>query len=274
MGNYLRKKINEEKAAVSVLIIVTVLTFVVILLGAYLTVTTLKKSQINSDMRIQEIYGEDVERVNEIYEELIANYKEGPTCDIETNVVGTKINYKLTFSENIKELNIEDIKLFSGTAITTNFGNGVTLSSSYPAYSTTLSENKSYAVTFDYNCISDTQEFEIGLYSDTIENLPTKKLIANTEIQHEEYIIEANNSSAQFKILAQIQASNNISISNFSMIEISNDTVNKESLIKDNPKNYTLVAEYDENKRYVIVVDKGICTDENDNKNQGKIKII
>ena len=68
MKNYL-KKIKKEKGAVSLLVIVTVLTFVLILLGAYMLITSLRKSQVQSDIRIQEVYGEDVKNVNKIYEE-------------------------------------------------------------------------------------------------------------------------------------------------------------------------------------------------------------
>ena len=61
-------KINGERAAVSVLVLITVLTFVFVLLGAFLVVTTLRKSQLNSDIRIQDIYQKGVNNVNEIYQ--------------------------------------------------------------------------------------------------------------------------------------------------------------------------------------------------------------
>ncbi len=75
MVENIRKKVIEEKAAVSLLIIITILFFATILTGAFLTVATLRKSQLESDIRLQEIYGEDVEKVNEIYDNLMAKDK-------------------------------------------------------------------------------------------------------------------------------------------------------------------------------------------------------
>ena len=71
----MRNKINmkDQKGAVSVIVLITVLTFVVVLLGAIITVSTLRKSQLKSDMRIQDIYGKDVDNVNKIYNDLIEN---------------------------------------------------------------------------------------------------------------------------------------------------------------------------------------------------------
>ena len=71
VNNNIRGKIKEEKAAVTMLVAVTVLTFVAVLLSAYLAVTTLRKTQLRSDIKLQEIYGRDVNRVDEIYEENI-----------------------------------------------------------------------------------------------------------------------------------------------------------------------------------------------------------
>ncbi len=73
MREFLIKRSKQENGAVSVLVFVTVLTFVVILLGAYLTVTTMRQSQLKSDIRLQKIYGDDVDRVDQIYNELIEN---------------------------------------------------------------------------------------------------------------------------------------------------------------------------------------------------------
>ena len=64
---------KSQKGAVSVIVLITVLTFVLVLLGAIITVTTLRKSQLKSDIRIQDIYGKDVDNVNSIYEDLIEN---------------------------------------------------------------------------------------------------------------------------------------------------------------------------------------------------------
>ena len=275
MKNSISKKVKEEKAAVSVLVFITVLTFVVVLLGAYLTVTTLKKSQLESDIRIQEIYGKDVERVDEIYEELTSKDRQGPNCDI-TYTINENINitYKFIFDENVKGFESSDIKLYSGSSISTDIQSQFTLSTSSPTYAASLNSNKTYVVSFDYKCVVNSQEFEIGLYSETETNLPTKKLSASDTLKHEDYMINVNDSTAQFKILAEIQESNNVSISNFQIIELADNEVTKGAFVKQDDKTYTLVAEYNQDLKYVIILDENVCTDLNENKNKQIIKVI
>ena len=82
---------NEERGAISTLVLFTVLIFVIILMGAYMIVTTNQKSQLKSDMRIKDIYAEDVERVDEIYNELTkyAKYDEPYIPKGFTHIEGT-----------------------------------------------------------------------------------------------------------------------------------------------------------------------------------------
>ena len=135
-------------------------------------------------------------------------------------------------------------------------------------------ENKKYIISFDYRCISNSQEFEIGLYSETVTNLPTKKFVAKTQIQHEDYIIDVKDTEAQFKILSQIQENNNVTLSNIQIIEINDKEIEKQEFEKINNAIYTLKAQYNENFKYVIILNKGICTDFNENTNKEKIQII
>lgn len=65
-----KRKLKSEKGAASTLVLFTILTFIAILMGTYMLITTMQKSQLKSDMRIQEIYKQEVDRANEIYEEL------------------------------------------------------------------------------------------------------------------------------------------------------------------------------------------------------------
>lgn len=135
-------------------------------------------------------------------------------------------------------------------------------------------ENKKYIISFDYRCISNSQEFEIGLYSETVTNLLTKKFVAKTQIQHEDYIIDVKDTEAQFKILSQIQENNNVTLSNIQIIEINDKEIEKREFEKINNAIYTLKAQYNENFKYVIILNKGICTDFNENTNKEKIQII
>lgn len=65
--------IKNENGAVSALVLFTVLMFIVILMGVYLTITARQKAQIKSDMRIKQIYAQDVNNIDKVYNELITN---------------------------------------------------------------------------------------------------------------------------------------------------------------------------------------------------------
>lgn len=67
-------KIKEEKAAISTLVLFTILMFIIILMGTYLAISTMQKSQLKSDMRIQDIYGEDIERIDQLYNEMVNEF--------------------------------------------------------------------------------------------------------------------------------------------------------------------------------------------------------
>ena len=65
------KRIRSEKGAIAALVVVTVLMFVLILMGTYMAITNLRKSQLESDIRIQQLYGGDVARIEEVYNSVI-----------------------------------------------------------------------------------------------------------------------------------------------------------------------------------------------------------
>lgn len=265
---YVGEKLKSERGAVTLLVFVTVLTFAAVLLGAYLTVTALQKSQLESDIRIQEIYGEDVERVNEIYDELSSKDSQKPTCNITYDIVNeTNINYKFLFDENIKNFELNDVKVYNTTILNTGLESQMQLSTSSPSYSASLTNGKTYVITFDYKCITDTQDFEIGMYSETNPNLSKKKLTASSEIKREDYRISVTEDSVSFKMIAQIANSNNITISNFKILEIKDEEIAKGSLVKVDSTQYTLMCEYDVNKKYVITIEKDSVEDFSGNKN-------
>lgn len=273
--NNIRVKVKEEKGAVTLLVFVTVLTFVLILLGAYLTVTTMRKSQLKSDIKIQEIYGKDVNRVDEIYEELVSTDRKIPTCEITYNIEDeASISYKFIFSESIKNFTLDDVKIYNAVSAKTGFEDTLTISTSSPSYATTLMQNKTYAISFDYQCVSGSQEFEIGFYSDTQTDLPISKFTATEQLQHQEYKIEATSVEAEFKILAQIQESNNVTISNLQIVEIEDTQVEKGYLEKKDNETYILLAEYTSSFKYVLIIEEGTYSDLNENANKEIIKVI
>ena len=275
MKNKIEVILKNERGAVSVLVFITILTFVIVLLGSYLTVTTMKKTGLQSNIRLQQIYGEDVKRVDEIYNELISKDREGPKCNITyTNTEEANIQYKFEFNEAVKNFEETDIKLYNGSILENKLANTITLSTSSPAYAFNVEKDKKYIISFDYKCISDSQEFEIGLYSETVNNLPTKKITATTEKQHENYKIDVENEELQFKLLSEIQQNNNITLENIQIIEISSNQLEIQEFNKIDNATYIVEAQYDENLKYVILLEENICTDFNGNRNKEKIQIV
>lgn len=216
-----------------------------------------------------------MQRVDQIYDELISKDREGPTCNISHTISEQgNILYKFEFNEAVKNFDESDIKLYSGNIVENKIASTVILSTSSPAYSFNVLKNKKYIISFDYKCISNSQEFEIGLYSDTVSNLPKKKYTAKTEIEHEDYIIDVKNADVQFKILSQIQGNNNVTLSNVQIIEINNEEIEKKEFEKTNNAIYTLKSEYNESYKYVIILNEGLYTDFSENRNKEKIEII
>ena len=67
--------IKNENGAVSALVLFTVLMFIVILMGVYLIITARQKAQIKSDMRIEQVYGKDVNNIDDVYSKIVSNSK-------------------------------------------------------------------------------------------------------------------------------------------------------------------------------------------------------
>ena len=63
---------KKENGAISTLVLFTVLMFVVILLRVFYAINAKQKSQLEADLRIQDLYGADVERVDYLYDEYFA----------------------------------------------------------------------------------------------------------------------------------------------------------------------------------------------------------
>ena len=68
--NYLK----DEKGFISTFVGIAGLFFVIVLTGLYISINTLKKSQINSNLRMKEIYEQDVNNVDEIYGQIASQY--------------------------------------------------------------------------------------------------------------------------------------------------------------------------------------------------------
>ena len=66
----IKNQTKQEKGAISALVLFTVLMFVTILMSVFITVGIRQKSGLKSNLRVAEVYGEDVDKIEEIYKDL------------------------------------------------------------------------------------------------------------------------------------------------------------------------------------------------------------
>ena len=64
---------QKQKGAVSVLVIVTVLFIIILLTTAFNKSTGKRREQLQSDVKLMRKYKEDVDNVDNVYNELIAS---------------------------------------------------------------------------------------------------------------------------------------------------------------------------------------------------------
>lgn len=64
------KKINSERASISVFVIIAFIFCMTILVNIYWSSTNYQVTVLQAEQRIQEIYGEDVNRMEEIKDSL------------------------------------------------------------------------------------------------------------------------------------------------------------------------------------------------------------
>lgn len=269
------KKLKSQKAAVSVLVLITILTFVTVLTGAMIAATTLTKSQLESDMRIQEIYGKDVERVDEIYEELVSVDREGPVCTINTEVMNdTNAKYTFNFNEDVIGFSTEKVNVYNATLLSTNIGESFTLSSSLPTVSTNLELDKKYIITFDYKCVANKNGFTFGLYQDESTTNQIENLEATVNEKHEEYIVQTQKNIIQLKFKADVKDSNNITITNLKIAEVNENEVQKGNFVKIDNRTYTLVTFLNSRLEQFVVLNKNTFTDANNNGNIYSVKML
>ena len=79
LKNLRKDKLKNNRGAVSLLVALTLLTFITILTGTFVTVSILRKSQSDSNIRIKQIYEADVDNIDEVYNSIIlhANRTDG-----------------------------------------------------------------------------------------------------------------------------------------------------------------------------------------------------
>ena len=125
MKSKIRNIINlkNEDGAVSSLVLFTVLMFAVILMGIYLTITAKQKAQVKSDMRIEQIYAQDVNNIDNVYNKIITrveNFKSlGKYADEETILVD-KYKNKIVVPKGFKIAEDSGINVTEGIVIEDN----------------------------------------------------------------------------------------------------------------------------------------------------------
>ena len=67
MGKMFKNFKSKKRGAISTVVLFTILMFIVILMGVYAAITINEKSQLQSDMKIQEIYGRDSAKIDMFY---------------------------------------------------------------------------------------------------------------------------------------------------------------------------------------------------------------
>lgn len=104
---------KEERGAVSVLVLIMVFCFTTILTGAYVTVMILAQAQQKSNMKIQKIYGDDINEVENIYEQI---QQANEPIAINYNPNGEEQDYnsnaKLQSKLSIENVNEEEVTIY------------------------------------------------------------------------------------------------------------------------------------------------------------------
>lgn len=168
----MKKKIKSEKGAIAALVVVTVLMFALILMGTYMAITNLRKSQLESDIRIQQLYGGDVDKIEEVYNTVAKNITGGLEVGDyinynsgENGVITCRVLYEVNSEyglQIISDKNVKDITLGGNTfeEAKTSYNNAIaTLNNEAEKYI-----NTNYVM--DARCVGSVPTVENGIFVD------------------------------------------------------------------------------------------------------------
>ena len=120
-------KLKSQRGGATVLVFFTLFIFLIIAMGAFMTSSTLRKSQAKSDIQIQEIYGKDVKDVDSVYEELVeANkselekLKDTSEYVTETKTITDKYKNKVVIPQGFKVASDSGLDVTEGIVIEDN----------------------------------------------------------------------------------------------------------------------------------------------------------
>lgn len=120
-------KLKNQRGGATALVFFTLFVFLIIASGAFMTSSTLRKSQAKSDIQIQEIYGKDVKDVDSVYEELVeANkselekLKDTSEYVTETKTITDKYKNKVVIPQGFKVASDSGLDVTEGIVIEDN----------------------------------------------------------------------------------------------------------------------------------------------------------
>ncbi len=120
-------KLKSQRGGATALVFFTLFVFLIIASGAFMTSSTLRKSQAKSDIQIQEIYGKDVKDVDSVYEELVeANkselekLKDTSEYVAETKTITDKNKNKIVIPKGFKIASDSGLDVTEGIVIEDN----------------------------------------------------------------------------------------------------------------------------------------------------------
>lgn len=134
MENNIRKSnLKNDSGSISVLVVVTILAFVIILMAIFSLVMTLQQTQLESDIKIKEIYEADVNRIEEVYKyamlekgatvpEIEARLYQinGQEIDTEDRYKQVAVTIKVPNKKELEEINEITLKKEDGEALQAN----------------------------------------------------------------------------------------------------------------------------------------------------------
>ncbi len=65
--------VKKQKGAVTLLVVITVLFMIVVLTAAFYATTSMRETQLQSDLQIKEDYEKQINQVEDVYANLIAS---------------------------------------------------------------------------------------------------------------------------------------------------------------------------------------------------------
>lgn len=120
MIKVIKKKGREEKGAITILVIATVLFFMTILMTAYVVNSTIRKGQLESTIRVKEVYEAEFENTEIIYAAKTRSsvYREDFNAWNNYNTSGTTINscnsiLDITSTNNDPMIHMNQVTSFS-----------------------------------------------------------------------------------------------------------------------------------------------------------------